>query len=334
MEEHGFTSTVVGDQNQDSKNEKKKKKGPEDVLAVQGQIIQPEQPQGFNIDSLYPRQSTMSTTKLAVSISPDHHLLRIIHLNVFRGLQQNKICLWRFTSYERLEKPQIFCGIDPDLYGSSLLTLRATSTTTTTATATATATKSTQSKDKKDDYSMLPDTLVPTETQRSRIHQRWINTFPFPRMRENLIQWEKHFDHMEFACDVIGIYTGNKKKRLQSLAGRSPGFGSGSGSGAVAVADTGSDLVDVDSLRGLPGGPTLQGDGTLDDELTTDRRGLILWGEPHRAESWEATPGFLRKWMWTIEGCDELIESTNRWRRVRGEEPIRIQRWRSETGFA
>ncbi|BCS26332.1 uncharacterized protein APUU_51043A [Aspergillus puulaauensis] len=186
VEEHGITGTVVGDQNQDSKNEKKKK-GPEGVLAVQSQSIQPEQPQGFNIDSLHPRQNTMSTTKLAVSISPDHHLLRIIHLNVFRGLQQNKICLWRFTSYERLEKPQIFCGIDPDLYGSSLLTLRATSTTTTTATAT--ATKSTQSKDKKkDDYSLLPDTLVPTETQRSRIHQRWINTFPFPRMRENLIQ--------------------------------------------------------------------------------------------------------------------------------------------------
>ncbi|OJJ58806.1 hypothetical protein ASPSYDRAFT_126258, partial [Aspergillus sydowii CBS 593.65] len=115
----------------------------------------------------------------------------------------------------------------------------------------------------------LPNALVPTETQRRRIHVKWINTIPFPRMRENLIQWEQHFDHLDFARD---------------------------------------------------------GDDTLDDEVTTGRKGLILWGEPHRVENWEVTPGFLRKWMWTMEGCNELIESTNRWRRVRGEEPIRIQR--------
>lgn len=313
MEEH--------EPNQDSKKGKKKEKGPEDGLALQSQRIQPATQHGFDIASLYPRQHTT----FSVSISPDHHLLRIIHLNVYRGLLQNKICLWRFTSYEKIEASHDPCGIDPDLHGSSLLTLRTTSTFTNTTTAT--VTEPTQSKNKqKEDYSILPDTLTPTEIQRSRIHEKWINIFPFPRMRENLIRWEKQFDHMEFACDVIGFYTGSKvQQRLQSLTGRNPGSGSGAGAG--------SDRVDVDPLR-LPEGPTLQGDATLDDELTTERNGLILWGEPHSAESWEVTPGFLRKWMWTVEGCDQLIESTNRWRRVRGEGPIRIQRWRSETGFA
>jgi hypothetical protein len=61
-----------------------------------------------------------------------------------------------------------------------------------------------------------------------------------------------------------------------------------------------------------------------DDEITATRNGLIIWGEPYRAESWEATPGFLRKWAWAVVGCEELIASTNRWRGVRGEGPVRV----------
>ncbi len=79
MEEYEPTSTVAGDPNQDSKDEKKKKKkSPEDTLAVESRTIQPATQHGFDTDSLYPRQDT--------TISPDHHLLRIIQINVLRGL--------------------------------------------------------------------------------------------------------------------------------------------------------------------------------------------------------------------------------------------------------
>ncbi|KAH8690312.1 hypothetical protein BGW36DRAFT_307796, partial [Talaromyces proteolyticus] len=61
-----------------------------------------------------------------------------------------------------------------------------------------------------------------------------------------------------------------------------------------------------------------------DDEVTTGRNGLIIWGEPYLMESWEATPGFLTKWGWVVEGCQELIESSNRWRTARGEEAIKV----------
>jgi hypothetical protein len=40
---------------------------------------------------------------------------------------------------------------------------------------------------------------------------------------------------------------------------------------------------------------------------------------------WEVTEGFLRKWGFLLEGCDELIESTNRWRALRGEERLIIE---------
>ncbi|MBE3049585.1 DUF3425 domain-containing protein [Candidatus Bathyarchaeota archaeon] len=47
--------------------------------------------------------------------------------------------------------------------------------------------------------------------------------------------------------------------------------------------------------------------------------GLIVWGDPWSPRSWEATLPFLRRWGWLVEGCPELVESTNHWRRHRGE---------------
>ena len=60
-----------------------------------------------------------------------------------------------------------------------------------------------------------------------------------------------------------------------------------------------------------------------DSDITSDRRGLIVWGDPWILENWEITPGFVRKWAWAVEGCDDLIRATNKWRTSRGEEPIR-----------
>ncbi|KAK7417808.1 hypothetical protein QQZ08_011504 [Neonectria magnoliae] len=52
---------------------------------------------------------------------------------------------------------------------------------------------------------------------------------------------------------------------------------------------------------------------------------LIVWGDPWDARSWEANVGFLKKWRWLLQGCNELIESTNRWRQSRGEDPLNIR---------
>ncbi|KAF7555942.1 hypothetical protein G7Z17_g1766 [Cylindrodendrum hubeiense] len=64
--------------------------------------------------------------------------------------------------------------------------------------------------------------------------------------------------------------------------------------------------------------------GSDADEVTAGRKGLIVWGEPHEMQSWEATPGFLTKWSWVVEGCEDLVEISNRWRMKRGEEPMRL----------
>ncbi|KAJ5356482.1 Protein of unknown function DUF3425 [Penicillium concentricum] len=57
-------------------------------------------------------------------------------------------------------------------------------------------------------------------------------------------------------------------------------------------------------------------------DISTKSCGLLVWGEPSDPKSWEITEEFLKKWPWVMCGVPELIESTNYWRRKRGEEVI------------
>ncbi|KAL6800414.1 hypothetical protein J3E68DRAFT_398235 [Trichoderma sp. SZMC 28012] len=190
------------------------------------------------------------------------HLLHLIHFNVLRGLSYNKKvikpnafieCTGSATAKLKLILPHI-----PE--ATSLAQIR------------------------------LPESLAPTKLQMSCPHSNWIDVFPFPKMRDNLIRWENYFSHAEFLTDLLGnlisCMTAPPPKTTHSLLGN-----------------------------------RAQGD---DEDVPTDRRGLILWGEPFHKDSWEVTPGFLRKWSWAVDGCGELLESTNRWRRTRGETPLRM----------
>ena len=147
----------------------------------------------------------------------------------------------------------------------------------------------------------IPPSLVPTCLQQTRLHSVWINLFPFPCVRDNLIRREGSFDHWELLGDLIGELmsaTPAQKRR------------------GTPVAITVSDPKTKWTV------PLTAGNG--EDEVTAGRKGLIVWGEPYDMWSWEATPGFLAKWPWAVEGCNDLIESSNRWRLIRGEEPLRL----------
>ncbi|KAK0384551.1 hypothetical protein NLU13_8637 [Sarocladium strictum] len=50
--------------------------------------------------------------------------------------------------------------------------------------------------------------------------------------------------------------------------------------------------------------------------------GLVVWTTPWEASGWEVEPGFVRKWGFLIQGCVELMHATNRYRCLRGEEPL------------
>lgn len=53
-----------------------------------------------------------------------------------------------------------------------------------------------------------------------------------------------------------------------------------------------------------------------------ERRGMLVWADPWRVESWEITEGFVRKWGFLLRGCGATMRATDRWRVSRGEEPM------------
>ncbi|KAK6950340.1 hypothetical protein Daesc_008666 [Daldinia eschscholtzii] len=53
-----------------------------------------------------------------------------------------------------------------------------------------------------------------------------------------------------------------------------------------------------------------------------DMNGLIAWYDPWQPEGWEMTEGFIKKFPFLVKGCWGMLESTNRWRALRDEEPL------------
>ncbi|KAF3022393.1 hypothetical protein E8E14_003274 [Neopestalotiopsis sp. 37M] len=109
-----------------------------------------------------------------------------------------------------------------------------------------------------------PPNLQPTDMQRKIRHHPWIDLWPIPGMRDNLLL-------------AAGLY-------------------------------------DEDELC----------NGLLEfKDVPNEQSGLLVWGEPWDTASWEVSATFVRRWGWAIRGCDELLDSTNRWRMTRGEKPMK-----------
>ncbi|KAI8963902.1 hypothetical protein F5Y11DRAFT_317759 [Daldinia sp. FL1419] len=53
--------------------------------------------------------------------------------------------------------------------------------------------------------------------------------------------------------------------------------------------------------------------------------GVIAWGDPWRPEAWEFTEGFIKEFPFLVKGCWRMLESTNRWRALRDEEPLVLE---------
>ena len=55
--------------------------------------------------------------------------------------------------------------------------------------------------------SNIPSSLHPTELQQSQPHHPWLDSFPFARLRDNLIQNEDSMDDFQFCRDLMGFWT-------------------------------------------------------------------------------------------------------------------------------
>ena len=129
---------------------------------------------------------------------------------------------------------------------------------------------------------VVPPQLEPTALQQCTAHSAWIDLFPLPAMRDILIRAEGTFDECDLYVDVLGSI-GNKH-----FSHKSPS----------------------QVIRRVV-------------DKSQERRGIVVWGDPWCVSSWEVEEGFARKWGWMIRNdCEELLQSTNRWRQSRGEKPV------------
>jgi hypothetical protein len=210
-----------------------------------------------------PTQTTLTPPSLTFPLSTDH-LLHLVQYNVFRAFVSNKQTLnLLLTGQTDRRMSPTTCPISgPYRDDTCVFPLNPN----------------------------IPAALTPTLYQQAHPHPIWINLFPFPRMRDNLIRRQGRFDHWELLTDLIGEFLGaNQFPRRQGLP------------------------LTINLTDPKPHD---------EDTVTAGRKGLIVWGEPYDVQSWEATPGFFAKWAWAVEGCDDLLESSNHWRSIRGEELI------------
>lgn len=110
----------------------------------------------------------------------------------------------------------------------------------------------------------LPTYLRPTALQQTVTHHSWLDLFPIPRMRDNILR---------------GIEAGK---------------------------------YDEDELC-----DTLCCDLLKFDENT--KAALVVWGESWDATGWEFSAEFFARWGVLLQGCTEVLETTNYWRQKRGE---------------
>ncbi|PTB65044.1 hypothetical protein BBK36DRAFT_1121776, partial [Trichoderma citrinoviride] len=73
----------------------------------------------------------------------------------------------------------------------------------------------------------------------------------------------------------------------------------------------------------------LTGAGRL--QLSCSRPGFMIWGENSwDTRNWEVTEEFAHKWHDVLDGCWDLIASSNTWRKKRGEAQLFVK---SATSF-
>ena len=115
------------------------------------------------------------------------------------------------------------------------------------------------------EFNSLPIVLQPTVRQKTIAHHPWLDFFPIPKMRDNLLCAGASWDDEALCVDIMGFW---------------------------------------DSTQG------------------SSDCSLLVWGDPLDPRSWEVTEEFLRKWPWVVRGCPEILQSTNNWRRKRGDKLI------------
>ncbi|KAK0122065.1 hypothetical protein ONS95_010329 [Cadophora gregata] len=175
----------------------------------------------------------LASRELRVGSPRSDLLLTLIQFNVFRALVNNTFAMGFSFDWLSVEAQSPFNIAPPAIF---------------------------------DSLTQYPPNLRPTALQISTPHHPWIDLFPFPALRDNMLALEEDYEDGDLCYDLVETC-----------------------------------------------------------HAPSERSGLIVWSDASRPESWEVTEEFARKWGWMLRGCEDLMRSTNMWRRQRGEDDLFVE---------
>ncbi|RMJ15078.1 hypothetical protein CDV36_005233 [Fusarium kuroshium] len=162
----------------------------------------------------------------------------------------------------------------------------------------------------------LPASLMPTPLQEQIPHPGWVDLFPSPKLRDNLILALQEYDIDEdvFMMDLVG-------EAFDSLCLTSD-------EDEEQSAVVGSECSEPERR---PPPVTLtsgESDTIIPAKLASSwigESGIISWSDPWDTDGWEVTESFAKKWGFLLIGCDDVVDAANKWRESRGENPLSVK---------
>ncbi|KAK7403911.1 hypothetical protein QQX98_010318 [Neonectria punicea] len=152
---------------------------------------------------------------------------------------------------------------------------------------------------------------MPTQIQQQVPHFGWVDLFPSPQLRDNLIlAFEKlNIDEDEFIIELVGeafgslCCAGDSVDELETQPGLD------------VVANSSSSITETEE----PTNVTANTAGSC-----TGGPGLVSWSDPWDIAGWEVAEPFAKKWGFLLQGCRDVVAAANSWRELRGEDPLAI----------
>ncbi|KAI8669661.1 hypothetical protein NCS57_00781800 [Fusarium keratoplasticum] len=162
----------------------------------------------------------------------------------------------------------------------------------------------------------LPVSLMPTHLQEQVPHPGWVDLFPSPKLRDNLILALQEYDIDEdaFMLDLVGeafeslCLTSDEVEEQPAVV--DPKGSNGERQPAPVAITTGEgDTITAANLASSWIGES----------------GIISWSDPWEISGWEVTESFARKWGFLLIGCEDVVNAANKWRETRGENPLSVK---------
>lgn len=220
-------------------------------------------------------------------LTPDHKLLYVIVLNVSRAVITNYFILCSIESIATT-----FCESRRVFALSDLA----------------------QAPHNLDGTPAIPPSFTPTRLQQEVAHPGWIDLFPSPQLRDNLIIAVEEFDidEDEILADLIGDIFDRLGCSTSDEDSTHSSESAGDKEDSATPPPSVMHSAQAEALKTFV-------------PSSSAELGILSWSDPWDISGWEFTEKFVTKWGFLLQGCPDVVSAANNWRTLRGEDPLIVE---------